>query len=104
MGRLFTDEYLRAGLEGYGLWSMSRGSCQYADAYADGTALPILRIEALHLYQRLLESGPMQHSEIQARLGLNKSSSRDLLALDEGKQVSMRLSEHSITTVFPDLW
>jgi Fic family protein len=184
MGRLFTDEYLRAGLKGYGLWSMSRGFCQYADAYyaalraadharkgdldgrgelsdsgllkfteyfittaleqvrfvsalleprtlnrridqyfqkrqhspvprANGTALPILRIEALHLYRRLLESGPMQHSEIQARLGLNESSTRDLLdqmaserliVLDEGKQVWLRLSEHSITTVFPDLF
>jgi hypothetical protein len=184
MGRLFTDEYLRAGLEGYGLWSMSRGFCQSADAYyaalrsadhvrkgdldgrgelsdsgllkfteyfittalaqvrfvsalleprmlnrridqyflmrqnsavpgANGTALPILRIEALHLYRRLLESGPMQQSEIQAKLGLSESSTRDLLVqmaserlivLDEGKQVSLRLSEHSITTVFPDLF
>ena len=33
-GRLFTDQYLRAGgLGGYGLWSMSRGFGRNVDAY-----------------------------------------------------------------------
>lgn len=36
-GRLFTDEYLKAGgLKGYGLWSMNRGFGRDVDAYCSG--------------------------------------------------------------------
>lgn len=79
----------------------------------NGSALPILRIEALHLYRDLLEFGPMQYSEIQARLGLGESTTGNLLGqmlteglidIDDERQVSMRLSGYSITTLFPDLF
>lgn len=184
-GRLFTDEYLKAGgLKGYGLWSMSRGFGQDTDAYysalkaadhvrkgdldgrgelsdsdllkfteyfittaleqvrfvsalleprtlyrridhyfqmrqqsafsADsGEALAILRIDALQLYRRLLERGPMQCSQIQAELGLGQCTARNLLgqmanegliAVGEDGQASMRLPGHLIMTLFPDLF
>jgi Fic family protein len=79
---------------------------------ADGKSLPTLRLEALHLYRSLLESGPMQYSDIQAKLGLSESTTRDLLgqmaregliAMGDNSQVSMRLSGHSIMTLFPGL-
>lgn len=185
LGRLFTDEYLKAGgLKAYGLWSMNRGFGGDVDAYysalksadhvrkgdldgrgelsdsgllkfteyfimtalkqvrfvsalleprtldrrinhyfqlrqqsmfstASGGRLAILRIEALQLYRRLLEQGPMQCSEIQARLGLGEFPARNLLgqmvsegliAMDENGQASIRLPEHLIMTLFPDLF
>jgi len=184
-GRLFTDEYLKAGgLKGCGLWSMSRGFGRDVDAYysalraadhvrkgdldgrgdlsdsgllkftdyfirtaldqvryisellepctlnrridhyfqmrrqsarptASGPALPMLRIEALYLYRGLLKRGPMQYSEIQARLGLGESTARNLLgqivsegliAIDEDGQASLRLPGHLIMPLFPDLF
>jgi Fic family protein len=184
-GRLFTDEYLKAGgMQGYGLWSMNRGFGRDLEAYytalkaadharkgdldgrgqlsdsgllkfteyfimraleqvrfvsalleprtlhrridhyfqmrhhsalltAKDKALPMLRIEALHLYRDLLELGPMQYSETQLRLGLGECATRNLLsqmacegliAMDEDRQVSMRLSGHAIMTLFPDLF
>jgi Fic family protein len=182
--RLFTDEYLKAcGLQGYGLWSMSRGLGRDADAYysalrsadhvrkgdldgrgelsdsgllkfteyfittaleqvrfvsrlleprtlnrridhyfqvrrhtvfpgSNGEVLPILRTEALQLYRGLLELGPMQYSEIQARLRLGERTTTDLLGrmaserlivVDEDKEVSIGLSAHSVMTMFPHL-
>lgn len=80
---------------------------------ADGSSLPTLRVEALHLYRSLLEIGAMQYSEIQARLSLGESTTRELLGqmlteglidIDRDGQVSMRLSGHSIPTLFPDLF
>jgi Fic family protein len=184
-GRLFTDEYLKAGgMEGYGLWSMNRGFGRDVEAYytalkaadharkgdldgrgqlsdsgllkfteyfimraleqvrfvsalleprtlhrriehyfqmrnhsalltAKGKALPMLRIEALHLYRDLLEQGPMQYSQTQLRLGLGECATHDLLgqmacegliAMDKDRQASMRLSGHAIMTLFPDLF
>ncbi|RAU47913.1 MULTISPECIES: Fic family protein [unclassified Pseudomonas] len=86
---------------------------QSAFSAASGEALAILRIDALQLYRRLLERGPMQRSEIQAELGLGECTARNLLgqmacegliALDENGQASMRLPGHLIMTLFPDLF
>lgn len=80
---------------------------------AKGKALPTLRIEGLHLYRSLLEFGSMQFSEIQARLGLDEPTTRDLLGqmltegligIDDDRWVSIRLSGHAITTLFPGLF
>jgi hypothetical protein len=80
---------------------------------AKGKALPMLRIEAFHLYRDLLEQGPMQYSQMQLRLGLGECATLDLLgqmacegliAMDKDRQVSMRLSGHAIMTLFPDLF
>lgn len=176
-GRLFTDEYLKAGgLVGYGLWSVSRGFARDAGSYytalqaadhirkgdLDGrgalpdsgllkftqyfittaleqarfvsmllepstlhrridhffqmrhhSALPTLRIEALHLYRSLVKLGRMQRSEIQTRLGLSESTTLDLLdqmaragliATEEDGQVTMRLPGHAVTALFPDMF
>jgi DNA-binding IclR family transcriptional regulator len=55
----------------------------------------------------------MQYSEIQADLGLGVSATRALLsqmvsegfiAMDENMQISIRLSGHSIMTLFPKLF
>lgn len=86
---------------------------QSARPTASGPALPMLRVEALYLYRGLLEGGPMQYPEIQARLGLGESTARNLLgqmasegliAMDEDGQASMRLPGHLIMTLFPDLF
>ncbi|WP_275897602.1 Fic family protein [Pseudomonas viridiflava] len=184
-GRLFTDEYLKAGgLKGCELWSMSRGFGRDVDAYysalraadhvrkgdldgrgelsdrgllelteyfittaldqvryisellnprtlncridhyfqmrqqsvhptASWPTLPLMRIEARYLYRGLLERGPMQYSQIEARLGLGKSTTRNLvgqmaseslIAMDEDGQASVRLPWHLIMTLFPDLF
>lgn len=86
---------------------------QSAFSTASGEALAILRIDALQLYRRLLERGPMQCSEIQAELGLGEFTARNLLgqmacegliAMDESGKTSMRLPGHLIVTLFPDLF
>lgn len=86
---------------------------QPAFSTASGEALAILRIDALQLYRRLLERGPMQCSETQAELGLGECTARNLLAqmasegliaLDEDGQASMGLPGHLIMTLFPDLF
>jgi Fic family protein len=183
--RLFTDDYLKAcGLQGYGLWSMSRGFGRNVDAYysalkaADharkgnldgrgdlsdsglieftryfittaleqvrfvsalleprtlnrridhyfqvrqqsalptigGPALPILRVEALYLYRNLLGRDPMVYSKVQACMGLDESTTRDLLsqmtseglvAMDEDGTISMKLPGHVTMTLLPDLF
>ncbi|RJX82161.1 Fic family protein [Pseudomonas sp. LS-2] len=86
---------------------------QSAFSKASGEALAILRTEALQLYRTLLERGPMQCSEIQARLGLGEFTARKLfgqmaseglIATDEDGQVSIRLPGHLIMTLFPNLF
>ncbi|MCV4275813.1 hypothetical protein OH710_24530 [Pseudomonas capsici] len=76
-------------------------------------ALPILRVEALYLYRSLLERSSMSYPEIQARMGLGESTTRDLLsqmiseglvAMDEHGRISMKLPWHFTMTIFPDLF
>ncbi|RJX77832.1 Fic family protein [Pseudomonas sp. LS-2] len=80
---------------------------------ATGKVQPRLRIEALHVFRNLLVLGPMQCSEIETGLGLGQPTTRDLLdqmacegliAIGDDMRVSMRLSEHAIMTLFPDLF
>lgn len=78
-----------------------------------GMELPVLRIEAQKVYRYLFNYGPMQRSEIRAKLSMSESFVHDLLnqMVDEGlvyqegyKTVSLRLSRHSIEFLFPGLF
>lgn len=75
--------------------------------------LPLLRIEARDVYRDLLYHGPMQRSEIQAKLGMSERTTRNLLSqmadeglisLDGRTLVSLKLSRHSIEFLFPALF
>ncbi|QXQ20330.1 Fic family protein [Pseudomonas tolaasii] len=80
---------------------------------ANGVELPTLRIEARDVYRDLLYHGPMQRSEIQAKLDMSERTTRNLLSqmadeglinLDGRKPVSLKLSRHSIEFLFPTLF
>ncbi|MEG1624552.1 Fic family protein [Pseudomonas sp.] len=75
--------------------------------------LPLLRIEARDVYRDLLYHGPMQRSEIQAKLGMSERTTRNLLSqmadeglisLDGRTLVTLKLSRHSIEFLFPALF
>ncbi|PRA73028.1 cell filamentation protein Fic [Pseudomonas sp. MYb187] len=75
--------------------------------------LPLLRIEARDVYRDLLYHGPMQRSEIHAKLGMSERTTRNLLSqmadeglisLDGRTLVSLKLSRHSIEFLFPALF
>ncbi|APO84305.1 Fic family protein [Pseudomonas putida] len=75
--------------------------------------LPILRIEACDVYRDLLYHGPMQRSEIQAKLGMSERSTCNLLSqmadeglinLDGHRPLSLKLSRYSIEFLFPALF
>jgi len=78
-----------------------------------GGYLPALQIECRDIYKTLLYLGDQQRNDIRARLGLDVTTTHDLLSqmsreglitLEHRQPVSLKLSRHSIDFLFPSLW
>lgn len=87
--------------------------CFGEDTSSYRTYLPALQIECRDIYKTLLYLGDQQRNDIRARLGLDVTTTHDLLSqmsreglitLEHRQPVSLKLSRHSIDFLFPSLW